>query len=346
MAEVPTYQVRARAPLRIDLAGGGTDVAPFAAAGGGAALAAAVSLSVQVEIHLGGRTIRLREEDRDQHATVGTPSAIVYDGRLDRPKAALNMLPVTGGLEILTRSDAPPGSGLGARGALNIALLAALAHSRNQAFDATELAELAFQLEVDELRHPLAGRQDAYIAALGGIHELRFGAETVTARRLPLDDHALAELRVHLVVAHLGRSYPVDAAARRVWDAHAGGDAAVTDALMGLRDLVGPVRAALEAGEWRRLGELFDQSARHYGALDPLWSAPPTSSLIQAARAAGAWGVKPAGPRPGAALVILGPPERSEGIAAAVRACGGGVLDCQVGLAPGVTVWREEVGEA
>ncbi len=346
MAEVPTYQVRARAPLRIDLAGGGTDVVPFAAARGGVALAAAVSLSVHVEIQLGGRTIRLRAEDRDQHATLGNPSAIAYDGRLDRPKAALNMLPVTGGLEILTRSDAPSGSGLGARGALNVALLAALAQCRNQTFDATELADLAFQLEKGELDHPLATRQDPYIAALGGVHELRFGAETVAARHLPLDDQVLAELRVHLVVAHFGRSYPADAAARRVFDAHAQGDAGVADALIGLRDLVEPVRAALEVGDWRRLGELFDESARHHGALDPAWCAPPTSSSIQAARAAGAWGVKPAGPRPGAALVILGPSERRDAIAAAVHSCGGGVLDCQVGMAPGVTVWREEVAEA
>lgn len=341
--EAPPYKVCARAPLRVDLAGGGTDVAPFAAKHGGAAVAAAISRSVHVEVRLGGGTIRLRAEDRERHVTVPQSAAITYDGNLDALKAALNMLPVTGGIEILTRSDAPPGAGLGERGALNVALLAALAHCRNQAYDATELAELAFQLEMEELRR-LGGRQDPYIAALGGVHQLSFGEEAVGARALSLDQQRLADLGAHLLVVYQGRAYAGESATRRLREACAAGAPEVLNALAGLRDLVPPVVAALEAGDWRRLGGLFGEAARHHACLDPIWSSPPTRSLVDAARGAGAWGVKPSGPRPGASLVILGPTDRRPAIADAVRAKDGVVLDGEVG-SQGVTVWREDLPE-
>lgn len=343
MPEAPPYKVCARAPLRVDLAGGGTDVPLFAAQHGGAAVAAAISLSVRVEVRLGGGTIRLRAEDRDRQVTVPSPSAIAYDGSLDAPKAALNMLPVTGGIEILTRSEAPPGAGLGERGAMNVALLAALAHCRNQAYESTELGELAFQLETEELQR-LGGRQDPYIAALGGVQALEVGADAVVARAVPLDPARLADCCSHILIVYLGRAYAAEPAARRTWEAFAAGRPEVVEALVGLRNLVAPVVESLEAGDWRRVGGLFEEAARHYAVLDPIWSAPPTKSLVAAARDAGAWGVKPTGPRAGASLLILGPRDRRSQIAGAARSHGGVALDCEIAT-QGVSVWREDLPE-
>jgi len=253
------------------------------------------------------------------------------------------MLPVTGGIEILTRSDAPPGAGLGERGALDVAVLAALAHCRNESFDATELAELAFQLETEELRR-VSGRQDPYVAALGGVQALEVGESGVEARPVSLDPDRMAECGAHLLVVYLGRAYAAEPAARRVREALAGGQADLVEALAGLRDLVAPMVESCEQGDWRRAGSLFAEAAGHYAVLDPIWSAPPTASLVAAIRDAGAWGVKPAGPRAGASLVVLGPRDRRGEIASAARANGGVVLDCTI-VSQGVTVWREDLSE-
>lgn len=330
--------------MRLDLAGGGSDVPAFAARRGGAAVAAALGLSVHVEIHLGGKTIRLRAEDRDRHVTVASPAELRYDGELDARKAALNMLPVTGGIEILTKSDAPPGAGLGERAALNLALLGALAWCRKESYDATELAEMAFHLEAGELRRP-AGREDPYISALGGVHHLTFGADAVTARDLSLDAARLAELGAHIGLVYQGRAYSADANTRKAMDAIAAGEPGVVDAVAGLRDLAEPMARALEAGDWRRAGGLFREADPFYRALDPVWSSPPTRALATAAREAGAWGVKPAGPRAGASLAVLAPRELQAAVAEAVRSAGGVLLPST--LAPrGVLVWREELPEA
>ena len=114
--------VHSRAPLRIDLAGGWTDVPTYADRCGGAVLNVAIDLHVHVDFLLGDRRIRLRAEDLDQRVTLESSREITYDGKLDLHKAALNMFPVTGGIEILSRSEAPNGSGLGASGALDVAL--------------------------------------------------------------------------------------------------------------------------------------------------------------------------------------------------------------------------------
>jgi D-glycero-alpha-D-manno-heptose-7-phosphate kinase len=321
--------------------GGGSDVPAFAARQGGAAVAAALGCSVHVEIHLGGRTIRLRAEDRERHVTVGSPAELTYDGTLDPAKAALNMFPVTGGIEILTRSDAPPGAGLGERAALNLALLAALASCRKEQYDPTELAEMAFQLETAELRRQ-AGREDPYIAALGGVQCLTFGADAVTARDIGLDAARLAELSAHLVIVYQGRAYAAESVTRKTLDAVESGEPAVLDALAGLRDLVDPMAQCLGAGDWPQVGRLFQDAGPFHVVLDPIWSSPPTRALVEAARRAGAWGVKPAGPRAGASLAILAPGERRDAVIEGVRGAGGTVLEC--GLAPrGVLVWREEL---
>jgi D-glycero-alpha-D-manno-heptose-7-phosphate kinase len=307
-------------------------------------VAAALGLAVHVEIHLGGRTIRLRAEDRERHVTVGSPAALTYDGTLDPLKAALNMLPVTGGIEILTRSDAPPGAGLGERAARNVALLAALSSCRKETHDATELAEMAFQLEAGELRQP-AGRADPYIAALGGVPVLAFSADAVTARDLGLDAAGLAELGAHLGVVYQGRAYSADSTSRAIMEAVAAAEPSVLDALAGLRDLAGPMARALETGDWRRAGGLFEDAGPFYQVLDPVWSSPPTRALVEAVRRAGAWGIKPAGPRAGASLAVLAPRERLAAVVEAARAAGGLALENT--LAPrGVLVWREHLPEA
>jgi len=82
---------------------------------------AAIQLFARAEVRLGGRGFRLVSEDLDDRLEVSDSTGLARDGRLDLLKAALRMLPV-GGCTLTTRSDAPPGSGLGSSGALDVAL--------------------------------------------------------------------------------------------------------------------------------------------------------------------------------------------------------------------------------
>ncbi len=251
----------ARAPVRVDFAGGWSDVPTFARHEGGGVVNTAVALYVHVDVLAGEPGVLLHAEDLQIHERIRSPHGIVYDGKLDLHKAAINMLPVTGGVEIISRADVPAGSGLGASGALDVALLAALAACRRESFGPTELAELGFHLEATELGL-LGGRQDQYAAALGGFHELSFSGAGVEAVPLAITVDAARDLEGHSTLVYTGESHFSSRTHARVWEAYESGDATVVEALKTIRDLASPAASALSAGEWARLAEVVGLSKR------------------------------------------------------------------------------------
>lgn len=337
-------RARARAPVRVDFAGGWSDVPVFADAEGGAVTNAALDKYVHVDAIQGGAGIRLVAEDLTQRVVARQPAELTYDGTLDLHKAAVNMLPVSGGLELLTRSDVPAGSGLGASGALDVALVAALARLRGERYDAEELAELGFYLETAELRLD-GGRQDQYAAALGGLHALTFSAAGVVAREITLDPAAVAELGAMLVIAYTGQSHFSAQTHQRVWAAYAEGRSEVVDALRTIRDLGAAAAEAIEAGDWRRLAAIVDANWIQQQRLDATIATPAVRTVEAAARSAGAWGVKAAGAGAGGCLLVLAPPARRAAIVQAVTAVKAVVLEAGFDL-DGAAVWDEDAPDA
>jgi len=325
MRDQGPWGVRARAPVRIDFAGGWSDVPVFAATEGGVVANAAITRYVHVECIAGGGTIRLGAEDLEQRLVVRHAAGLTYDGRLDLHKAALNMLPVTGGIELLTRADVPPGSGLGASGALDVALVATLAALRGERYTREELAELGFQLEAGELKLA-GGRQDQYAGALGGWQELVFSGDGVAVHPIRPGPERAAELEAMLVIAFTGESHFSSQTHRRVWDAYHAGRPDVVDALRTMRDLGVAAARALAAGDWRALADVVDENWRHQQRLDATISTPAVRRVEQAARAAGAWGVKATGAGAGGCLLIVVRPGDRVAVERAVRRAGARVL--------------------
>lgn len=340
MRQSAELHVRARAPVRVDFAGGWSDVPCFADREGGVVANVALSLAVHVEAHTGGSGIHLVAEDIGQRVRLRRPADVVYDGTLDLHKAAVNMLPVTGGLELITRADVPAGSGLGASGALDVALVAALARLRRETYDPAELAELGFHLEAIELKFE-GGRQDQYAAALGGLHELRFGDGGVEVCPIPLDAAAREALDAMLLVVYTGQSHFSSQTHRRVWTAFQDGRADVVAALRRIRDLGAAAAAALRAADWSALGEIVNENWVQQQRLDATISTPGVQAVEAAARGAGAFAVKAAGAGAGGCLALLVAPENREAVAAAVTAARARVLDARVAV-EGVQVWEDD----
>jgi D-glycero-alpha-D-manno-heptose-7-phosphate kinase len=318
-------RVRARAPVRIDFAGGWSDVPTFAEREGGVVTNAALALYVHVECTVGGGTIRLHAEDLAERLVVRTPAELAYDGRLNLHKAALNMFPVTGGIELLTRADVPAGSGLGASGALDVALVAALAAVRSERYTRNELAELGFDLEAGELKLT-GGRQDQYAGALGGWHELTFSADGVDVRSIEPGAERAAALAAMTVIAFTGESHFSSETHCRVWDAYHAGRPGVVDALHTMRGLGAAAARALGAGDWHALAGIVDENWRQQQRLDATIATPVMRRVEQAARAAGAWGLKATGAGAGGCLLILAPREDRAAVEDAVRRAGARVL--------------------
>jgi len=180
-----TAVFHASAPVRLDFAGGWSDVAPFAIEERGVVVNAAIGLRAEVELRTGGEGFLLHSDDLKDSLRLSGPESLAADGRLDLLKAALRRSGL-GAAELRTRCAAPAGSGLGSSGALDVALVAALDAVRGIRRSRVDLAEEAFALESVEAALP-GGRQDQYAAALGGFHRLVFerGAVSVEPSRLP-----------------------------------------------------------------------------------------------------------------------------------------------------------------
>lgn len=322
--------IRARAPVRVDFAGGWSDVARFADVESGAVVNAAVTRYAHVEAALGRRrTMLLHAEDLDQHLTLDSPVGLVYDGTLDLHKAALNMLPVPGGIELISRTDVPPGSGLGASGALDVALLAALARAREEDYDPLELAEMGYLLETGELGLD-GGRQDQYAGALGGCHEFVFSRTGVEVRPIALAPEALAALEAGLVVVYTGESHFSYETHRRVWEAFAERRSDVVDAMRTIRDVAAETADALRAGDWPQLGALMDENWRQQQRLDGTIATSAMRTIETAMREAGAWGVKATGAGAGGCLAAVTAPGTAAAVGAAAQAHGATVLACAI----------------
>jgi len=305
----------ASAPVRLDLAGGWTDVPPFSSREGGTVVTAAIRLFAQAEVKLGGSGIRLVSEDLRDQLQVSDSSGLMRDGRLDLLKAGLRMLPV-GGCTLTTRSDAPPGSGLGSSGALDVALVAALSSARGEHRDPVDIAETACHLEAVEAGIP-GGRQDQFASALGGFLRLEFQDPQVEVQRLKLDPDFMHHLASRIVLCYTSASRFSGATIDRVMQAYEKGDHSVNAALHGLRQVAEEMAGALVAGEAGRIGQLLSENWGHQLALDARMRTPEMARLEQAMSDAGSLGGKAAGSGAGGCMFFLGPDDPSEMIQAA-----------------------------
>jgi D-glycero-alpha-D-manno-heptose-7-phosphate kinase len=295
---------QAHAPMRLDFAGGWTDVPPFSAREGGIVVSAAIELRAHVDLKLGGKLLRLVSEETSQTLECADSGGLGPDGKLPLLTAGLRMFPILGGFTLTTSSDAPTGSGLGSSGALGVALVAALARARQETLDARDIADQAWQVETVEARLP-GGKQDQYAAALGGFHRFSFRDPDVGIEPLTLDPAFAAALEGQILLCYSNTSRVSGHTIARVMTAYENGDRAVTGALQGLKDVADAMVEALRHADLGKVGALLTENWKHQQALDGGMRTAEMARLEQAVTAAGAIGGKAAGAGAGGSMFFL-----------------------------------------
>lgn len=323
MSPPPGRTLEASAPVRLDFAGGWTDVPPFSEREGGTVVAAAIGLRTCARVACGGDELRLVSEDLDDELTLPGTATPVPDGRLDLLKAALRLYPV-GPCSLTTRSEVPPGSGLGSSGSLDVALVAALTAARGLDLKPTEIAEEGCRLERDEAGIA-GGKQDQFMAALGGFRQLTFRDPEVAVRSLAVESAVADELERSTVLCYTGVSRISGRTIARVIAAYERAEPGVVRALRGMRDVAALMAEALPAGNLARIAELLSRNWRFQQALDPAMRTDDMARLEAAAGAAGALGGKAAGSGAGGCMFFLAP-GRAAAVADAARGAGASIL--------------------
>ncbi len=198
--------IRSKAPLRLGLAGGGTDVSPFSDIYGGCILNATISLYAYCDIipREDGKII-LQTEDRGERVECKSAKALALDGRLDLIKAIYNRivrdydLPALS-FELHTFVDAPAGSGLGTSSTLVVSVLGAFAEWLSLPLGEYDIASLAYSIEREDLKLA-GGKQDQYAATFGGFNFMEFYSDNkVIVNPLRIKDKTLNELSRNIVL--------------------------------------------------------------------------------------------------------------------------------------------------
>ena len=301
--ELPT-EFHATAPMRLDFAGGWTDVPPFSSREGGIVVNGAIDLRAHVDLKLGGKLLRLVSEELRETLECANSGGLVAGGKLPLLTAALRTFPVLGGFTLTTRCDAPPGSGLGSSGALGVALVGALTRARQESLDERAFAEQAWHVETVEARLP-GGKQDQYGAALGGFHRLSFRDPDVGVEPMTLDPAFATALERHILICYTNKSRVSGDTISRVMGAYERGDAKVTGALRALKDVGNAMAEALRAADLARVGALLSENWKHQQALDPGMRTDEMEQLEAAVAKAGTLGGKAAGAGAGGSMFFV-----------------------------------------
>jgi D-glycero-alpha-D-manno-heptose-7-phosphate kinase len=296
-------------PLRIGLLGGGTDLPGYYREHGGRVLNCALDKYVYV-------IVKQRFDD-DIYVNYSKKEIVsrVEDLEHELVREAMQMTGVADGVEITTLADIPSaGSGLGSSSAVTVGLLHALFAYQGRQVSAEELAERACSIEIDRCGKPI-GKQDQYIAALGGIRDIRFGpGDEVVAEEVDLRPADRWALQHQIMLFYTG----VTRSANTILAEQNANIEATRPQLDLLRDLAGFAVERLRNGEVDAIGAALRESWEDKRKLASGVSNDQIDRAVTRALDAGASGAKLTGAGGGGFLLVICPVERQRAVRASL----------------------------
>jgi len=280
--------ITSKAPVRIDFAGGWTDVDIFAKGAGGAVLNAAIDKYVT-------GTLDTREHPNGDSQ----------------------------GITISYQSQLPAGSGLGTSSALNVVWLSLVKAKITSAEDRKTIACLAYELEA--ILGILGGKQDQYASALGGISFMTFG-ERVEVEPLNLAPQVIEELEQRLVLCYTGKSRLSGNIHENVWGAYQRGVPETVDALSTLRNVAFSMRYVLTLGRLDEFAQLMNENWAAQKRLDSSITNDQIETLFEEAFKHGAVGGKACGAGGGGCVLFFAEKDRRREVEEAIEKLGSHII--------------------
>lgn len=341
---------RARAPLRLGLAGGGTDVSPYCDTYGGAILNVTISRYAMATIEfLNTGQLEFRADDLDRHETIEAAANLPLSSGLILHRAVYNVIVEqflgrkAAPMRLITHVDSPMGSGLGASSALVVAMVEAMREAFQLPLGEYDVAHLAFHIE-RRVAGLAGGRQDQFAATFGGVNYMEFHAENrVIVNPLRVHRRVWNELESSMVLCFTGISR---ASAQIIEDqskALSREGAKSLEAMHQLKSDAIEMKNALLMGDIRTMGVILNRSWEAKKRTSTSISNSFLDDMYACALENGAHAGKISGAGGGGFMFFFVDPTRRRSVMDALTSRGGIVSGCHL-EAQGAESWSIESG--
>ena len=324
--------VRAKAPLRLGFAGGGTDVSPYSDQYGGAVLNCTLNMFAYcfiTETENGRITI----QSRDYGVSGDYPLAdkLPIDGNLDLIKHIYNRLveefhPPLKSFHLVTHSDAPYGSGLGGSSTLVVAIIQCFAEWWRLPLGEYDIAQLAYRIERIDANLK-GGKQDQYAATFGGFNYMEFLGDRVIVNPLRIKDAVLNELEASLLLCFSGRSRESANIIESQINNVGQGDISAIDAMHRVKQDAFDMKEAILTGKLKKFSEILDRAWHNKKQMAGTISNPEIEEFYNFAKKNGATAGKISGAGGGGFMMFSVDPSRKYDLKQAMQEQGMRVSD-------------------
>ena len=329
----------ARAPLRIGLAGGGTDVDPYASNKGGVVFNATINKYAYC-------TLIPRNDGRKtaRSSVYGTFRAdldngpFTLDGNLDLVNVVAEHFGVESGFDAILQSEVPPGSGLGGSSTVIVSIIAAFCEWIGEKISVKEMAKLAFDLERKKLGFK-GGRQDQYAAVYGGFNLMRFTKDEARIESVRVGSDIVDELQARSLLCYTGATRNSGDIIDSQMKAFVRGDN--EKALDESKRIASEMADAIGKGDITRAGKLLHESWQFKKQFSNKISNGVIDSMYDSAREAGAIGGKVSGAGGGGFMFFICDYDRKYKVAEALQEANEKAIVTDFMFEPcGVASWR------
>ena len=320
---------RSKAPLRIGLAGGGTDVSPYCDLYGGAILNATISLYAYATIELLEKNeIIIEATDRNETQTFPLQENLEINGKLDLAKGVYNHIVkaygnIPSGFKLTTFVDAPAGSGLGTSSTLMVAIIGAFVEWLNLPLGEYDIAHLSYDIERKELQMA-GGKQDQYAATFGGVNFMEFYADDkVIVNPLRIKSKYLHELENNLLLYYTATSRYSSAIIETQQKNVTEKNEKPIEAMHHLKKQAQMMKEALLTGKIDEIGKILDFGFRYKKQMAQGISTSIMDDIYESALKAGASGGKISGAGGGGFMMFYCPANTHYKVREALKNFGG-----------------------
>lgn len=292
--------IRSKAPLRLGLAGGGTDVSPYSDLYGGAILNATINMFAYTTLEPtdDGKMVfespdrKLREEYDSAECVDTDGFFVLHKGVYNRIVRQFTHQPLS--FRIASYVDVPPGSGLGTSSTLVVSILGAFVEWLKLPLGEYDIARLAYEIERVDLGMS-GGKQDQYAATFGGFNFMEFNKENVIVNPLRIRNRYADELAHNLVLYYTDTSHvSAEIIEEQQKNVRAKNSQSI-EAMHKLKEQAVQMKEALLRGNIDRIGEILDFGWRYKKQMASSITNPRIDGIYNAAKEAGASGGKISG---------------------------------------------------